>query len=159
MSRIPRESEIKIDIQSIIDYILSDKLILIHQFDSLTLFFYVTNTDNLPNFLSLENKTLKVYCSSTFDIFVKNIYNDNLGKLNLDGFSITNLEFFTIVNNRLNLNTNLEFIQKTLPIQRKELSLRLEEFEVIKSDKTIDLISLNSLYDFYNITFNQNDFS
>lgn len=36
---------------------------------------------------------------------------------------------------------------------------RLEEFEVIKSDKTIDLISLNSLYDFYNITFNQNDFN
>lgn len=144
--------ERKIDKQEIVDYLLSDKIFAIHQFDSLTLFFYFTNTNSVRS-------TIKVYCSSTFDIFVKSIYNDNLVKLNLDGLNITNLEFFKIVNNRLRLNTDLQLIEKTLPIQRKEVSLRLEEFEVIKSDKTIDLISLNSLYDFYNITFNQNDFS
>lgn len=39
----------------------------------------------------------------------------------------------------------------------KELSDRLEEFNVIK-DNRLDLISLNSLYDFYNLPFDENEF-
>lgn len=40
----------------------------------------------------------------------------------------------------------------------QEMIERLEEFNVIKDDTTIDFISLNSLYDFYGKKFNETSF-
>lgn len=41
---------------------------------------------------------------------------------------------------------------------QKEISDRLEEFEVIKESNRLDIISLNSLFDFYQIPFDEKKF-
>mgnify|MGYP000895086929 CR=1 FL=1 len=42
--------------------------------------------------------------------------------------------------------------------RHKEIAYRLDEFNVIKEQNKIDMISLNSLLDYYNTKFDENDF-
>lgn len=40
----------------------------------------------------------------------------------------------------------------------KELIERMEEFEVVKDGNKLDLISMNSVYDYYDVEFDEDDF-
>lgn len=53
-----------------------------------------------------------------------------------------------------NIKRLISVIQKYLNIELDESKERIEEFEIIKND-CIDYISLNTLFDFFNIEFNE----
>jgi len=88
--------------------------------------------------------------------------------LSLNKNKITNLNelssIYTVENNTLSYDDNpLElFIHKLeyifTDLYENEIRERLDEFEVIKDINQIDLISLNSLFDFYNIPFYEKEF-
>lgn len=67
--------------------------------------------------------------------------------------------YITNIINKLNSPYHLEGgITEFINMSFKEIIDRLNEFEVIKDLNKIDLISLNSLYDFYNAKFDPDNF-
>lgn len=104
-----------------------------------------------------------VYYEVVYQYF-KLVSNNHYGPI-LNIFPIDNPEYLHLYKeitpeNRYKLYQELkriyertEYLKRKLSfIPKAELDERLEEFEVIKDNK-IDMISLNSLYDFYNQKF------
>lgn len=94
----------------------------------------------------LPNSCTELFISNNF---ITNVSSQQISKIDIGYFDGIGYNPFDIFMDVIMKFLNIEINQKTY----LEIVDKLEEFEVIKENTIIDMISLNSLFDYYNIPF------
>lgn len=123
---------------------------------------YYASHNNLTTLKHIEGIT-----TNTLDVninFITNINKEQIKFINLNEFGGIGYNPFQIFIEILqekkifgDESFNDWYSNSETKIEYLKLVDKLEEFEVIKNDNIIDMISLNSLFDYYNIPFDINE--